>query len=177
MELALDVAKLVDKVRKRGTPPGEQDFNDVALLLSVGFKIRREEVAFLRLSADSKMLNFLIPSKLAKVGAIPLTSSHSLATKTMREKRGEIMNNFRAFKHLTIFESVDLSAEEKAAPIQKIMSSPMVSEGKILGVIQVCRKLRPGQAEGPDFVEEDLKQLNMVGMILGKLLAEFPAPR
>ena len=129
----------------------------------------------MRLSADAKMLSFLFPIKLSVVGAIPLTTTHSLAAKTIRDKRGEIVNNFPTYKHPTVFEAVDLSDQEKAVPIQKIMSSPMIVEGKVVGVIQISRKARPGEPVGPDFTHEDLAQLATVGSILGKYLSELPA--
>ena len=85
------------------------------------------------------------------------------------------MNNFPTYKHPTVFEAVDLSDEEKAVPIQKIMSSPMIVEGKVVGVIQISRKARPGEPVGPDFTQADMAQLATVGSILGKYLSELPA--
>jgi GAF domain-containing protein len=79
------------------------------------------------------------------------------------------------YKHPTVFEAVNLSDEEKAAPIQKIMSSPMIVEGKVVGVIQISRKARPGDPAGPDFTAADLVQLATVGSILGKYLSELSA--
>ena len=128
------------------------------------------------LSADGKMISFLFPTKFQKVGAIPLTSAHSLATKTVRDRRGEIVNNFSVYKHPTVFESIDLSAEEKAIPIQKIVSSPMVVDGKVVGVIQVSRKGKAGDPIGPDFTPADLAELNTAGTIVGKFLATAPPP-
>src|SRR5208337_3978133 len=145
IDLVLIVAKLVEEMRKAGTPPSDQDLNRLAAQISNGFKARKQEVAILRLSADGKILSFLFPIKLSMVGAIPITTTHSLAAKTIRDKRGEIVNNFPTYKHPTIFEAVDLSDQEKAAPIQKIMSSPMIVEGKVVGVIQISRKARPGE--------------------------------
>jgi hypothetical protein len=175
-DLVLTIAKLVDEMRKAGTPPTEQDLNRLAAQISNGFKARKGEVAFLRLSADARMLSFLFPIRLSVIGAIPLTTTHSLAAKTIREKRGEIVNNFPNYKHPTVFEAVDLSDQEKAEPIQKIMSSPMIVEGKVVGVIQISRKARPGEPVGPDFTHADLAQLATVGSILGKYLSESPAP-
>jgi GAF domain-containing protein len=103
-----------------------------------------------------------------------VTTAHSLAAKTIRDKRGEIVNNFPTYKHPTVFEAVDLSEQEKAVPIQKIMSSPMVVDGKVMGVIQISRKARPGEPVGPDFTQADLAQLAAMGSILGKYLAELP---
>jgi len=176
IDLVLIVAKLVDEMRKAGTQPSEADLNRLAAQISNGFKAKKEEVAILRLFPDSRVLNFLFPIKLSVVGAIPLTTTHSLAAKTIRDKRGEIVNNFPTYKHPTVFEAVDLSDQEKAVPIQKIMSSPMVVEGKVVGVIQISRKARPSEPVGPDFTQADLAQLNTVGSILGKFLSELPAP-
>jgi len=176
IDLVLIVAKLVEEMRKAGTPPSDQDLNRLAAQISNGFKARKQEVAILRLSADGKILSFLFPIKLSMVGAIPITTTHSLAAKTIRDKRGEIVNNFPTYKHPTIFEAVDLSDQEKAVPIQKIMSSPMIVEGKVVGVIQISRKARPGEPVGPDFTQADLAQLATVGSILGKYLSELPPP-
>jgi hypothetical protein len=170
------VAKLVDEMRKLGTPPSDQDLNRLAAQISNGFKAKKEEVAILRLSGDARMLSFLFPIRLSVVGAIPLTTTHSLAAKTIRDKRGEIVNNFPTYKHPTVFEAVDLSDQEKAVPIQKIMSSPMIVEGKVVGVIQISRKARPGEPVGPDFTQADMAQLATVGSILGKYLSDLPAP-
>jgi len=121
-------------------------------------------------------LSFIFPIKLSYIGAIPITTTHSLAAKTIREKRGEFVNNFANYKHPTVFEAVDLSDDEKAVPIQKIMSSPMIVDGKVVGVIQISRKARPGEPVGPDFTHADLAQLASVGSVLGKYISELPAP-
>jgi len=176
MDLVLVVAKLVDEMRKAGTYPSEQELNRLAAQVSNGFKAKKEEVAILRLSGDGRMLSFIFPVKLSVVGNIPLTTTHSLAAKTIRDKRGEIVNNFPTYKHPTVFEAVDLSEQEKAVPIQKIMSSPMLVEGKVVGAIQISRKARAGEPVGPDFTPADLAQLATVGSILGKYISELPAP-
>jgi hypothetical protein len=175
-DLVLNVAKLVDDLRKAGTHPSDSDLTRLAAQISSGFKAKKDEVAILRYSADTKMLSFLFPIKLSVIGAIPLTVTHSLATKGIRDKRGEIVNNFLTYKHPTVFEAVDLSEQEKAVPIQKIMSSPMIVDGVVVGVIQISRKARPSERVGADFTPADLAQLATVGSILGKYLAELPAP-
>jgi GAF domain-containing protein len=176
MDLVLVVAKIVDEMRKAGASPSEQDWNRLAAQLSNGFKAKKEEVAILRLSPDAKVLSFVFPVRLSVVGAIPLTTTHSMAAKTIRDKRGEIANNFPTYKHATVFEAVDLSDQEKAVPIQKIISSPMIVDGKVVGVIQVSRKARPGEPVGPDFTQADLAQLGTLGSILGKYISELPPP-
>jgi hypothetical protein len=172
----LVVAKMVDEMRKSGCLPSDQDLNRLTAQIAGAFKAKKEEVAILRLSQDCKMLSFICPIKLSMVGAIPLTTTHSLAAKTIRDKRGEIVNNFPTYKHPTVFEAIDLSEQEKAVPIQKIMSSPMIVDRNVVGVIQISRKARPGEAVGPDFTPADLAQLSTMGSILGKYLSELPAP-
>jgi hypothetical protein len=176
LDLSLNVAKQVEAMRKAGGSPSDEALGQLAGVIAQAFKGRKDEVAVLQLSPDGRMLSFLFPTKFQKMGAIPLTSSHSLATKTIRDKRGEIVNNFSVYKHPTVFESIDVSAEEKAAPIQKIVSSPMVVDGKVVGVIQVSRKGKPGDPIGADFTPSDLGELNTVGTILGKYLVTIPPP-
>lgn len=175
-DLALGVAKLIDEMRKGGKLPSEQDLNRLAAQISGGFNAKKDEVAILRYSGDAKMLSFLLPVKLSVIGSIPITITHSLAAKNIRDKRGEIINNFPNYKHPTVFEAVDFSAEVKAVPIQKIMSSPMIVDGKVVGVIQISRKARPGDPVGPDFTPAELAQLAIVGSIVGKYVSELPAP-
>jgi len=173
-DVSLAVSKLIEEFRKAGAPPAEQDFNRLAAQISNGFKAKKDEVAILRLSPDGKVLNFLFPIRLAVVGAIPVTTEHSLAAKTIRQKQGELVNDFAAYKHPTVFEAIKLSEQEKATPIQKIMSSPMIVDGNVMGVIQISRKGYPGEKVGPDFTPADLDKLGTVGTILGKFLAAFP---
>ena len=148
--------------------------NRLAAQIAKGFNAHKDEVAILRLSPNAMSLNFVFPIKLSKVGSIPLTLTQSLAAKTIRDKRGEIVNTFSGYKHPTIFESINLSEQERAAPIQKIVSAPMVAEGKVEGVVQISRKARPGEPVGPDFTPNDLAELTMVGSILAKYLATQP---
>jgi GAF domain-containing protein len=175
IDLSLVVAKLVEEMRKAGGPPSDEALNRLAAQIALAFAAKKDEVAILRLAPDGKMLSFLFPIKLSKVGAIPLTTAHSLATKTIRDRRGEIVNNFAVYKHPTVFEAVNLSEQEKAAPIQKIVSAPMLTEGKVVGVLQISRKGRGGDVIGPDFTPRDLTELTTVGSILGKYLAGLPA--
>ncbi len=175
-DLSLTIAKLVDQLRKAGGAPTDAGLNELATSLAQPFKAKHDEVAILRLSPDGRTLSFLFPLKLSKIGSIPLTASHSLAAKTIRDKRGEIVNNFSVYKHPTVFEAIDLSAEEKAAPIQKILSAPMIVNGKVVGAIQISRKGKPGEAVGPDFTAQNLAELTTVGTILGQFVAELPPP-
>ncbi len=176
VDLALSVAKQVEDMRKAGGYPSDEALVKLATQVGMAFQAKKDEVAILRVSPDGRSLSFVYPLKLSKVGSIPLTTSHSLATKTIRDKRGEIVNNFSVYKHPTVFEAVDLSESEKASPIQKIMSAPMVVDGKVVGVMQVSRKGRPGEPPGLDFTPRDLTELTNVGTILGRYLMTLPLP-
>ncbi len=176
VDLALGVAKQVEEMRKAGGYPSDEALNRLATQIGRYFNVKKEEVGLLRVSADGLTLSFVYPVRLVHVGAIPLTTTHSLATKTIRDKKGEIANNFATYKHPTVFEAIDLSPEEKATPIQKIISSPMLLDGKVVGVIQVSRKAKPGDPVGPDFTHQDVAELGNVGTILGKFLVTLPVP-
>lgn len=173
-DLALTVAKIVEEMRKSGAFPKSEHLARLATEIASAFRSRKNEIAILRLSTDGKVLRFLYPVRLQTIGAIPVSTVHSLATKTIRDRRGEVVNNFPAYKHPTVFESVDLSEQEKAAPIQKIMSAPMIADGKVVGVIQVSRKGNRGESVGPDFSHQDLSRLTSLGGILAKYLATIP---
>jgi hypothetical protein len=173
-DLSLNLVRRVEQMRQAGGFPSEDALNELAATIGSAFGAKQDEVAILRLSSDG-MLSFVTPVKLAKLGSIPATNSQSLAIKTIRDKRGECINNFSAYRHPTVFEAVDLSGQ-KAAPIQKIVSAPILAEDKVVGVIQVCRKGKAGDPIGPDFAARDLAGLTIAGNILGKFVATLPLP-
>lgn len=176
LDLSLSVAKQIQEIQKAGGQLTEEALKELARPITAAFRAKKDELSILRLSTDGKVLHFLYPLRLSKIGAIPLSLTHSLAAKTVREKRGDIVNNFTGYKHPTVFEAVNLSEEERATPIQKIMSAPMIVDGKVVGVIQVSRKARPGEPSGPDFTAANLAELSSVATILGKFLASIPPP-
>lgn len=176
LDLSATLAKQIEEIQKAGGQLTDQGLNQLVKPITSAFRVRKDEVAILRLSPDGKVLNFLYPVRLAKVGAIPLSTSHSLAAKTIRDKKGEIINDFSRYRHATFFEAVDLSEEDKAKPIQKIMSVPMILDGKVTGVIQLSRKKRSGESVGPDFTAANLTELSKVAGILSKFLSTLPAP-
>jgi hypothetical protein len=116
--------------------------------LRCAFSIDINEVALYRLEPERSVLRFLWPEKLRHVGTIPLSSFDSLAARTAREGVVLIENSFASQRHASAFEKIRLGSGIAASPqpIQKIMSSPIGKEGKILGVIQLSRK---GADNGP----------------------------
>ena len=55
--------------------------------------------------------------------------------------------------------------------IQKMMSVPMMNEGKVCGVIQISRKGFDVASAGPDFTNEDLQRLELAAHSVGRFLA------
>jgi hypothetical protein len=144
-----------------------QSGEKIATALAAEFKVQPDEIGILRVEAES--LVFVHPAKLHNVGRIPLNNSSSVAVRTLNTKRPEIMNNFTKTKHTTFFEMVDIGGKQ-AGPkmgreyqtIQKLISTPVIAAGKVVGVIQVSRKGPTLIGAGPDFVSADLQKL--VGM-------------
>jgi len=149
----------------------------IAIELAKFFNVQQDEVGILRL--DKESLLFVHPAQLNNVGRIPLNSSTSLAVRTANSKRPEIVNNFARTRHASFFEMVDVGGKSKVPGqgkkatkeeqiIQKIMSVPVVSMNKVLGVIQVCRKGPTAPASGLDFSPADLQKLVSIAAALAR---------
>lgn len=120
------------------------------------FGCRADEVALLVLTADKRHLRFAAPRKLTDLGTIPLTKRDSIAVNVFTRRAGEAHNNVPLVRHVAFFESVKL--RERALPIQKMVTVPMMDGGEPVGVAQVSRKgENPGEA-GPDFTPADVRK-------------------
>ena len=166
--LTAGLSRLVDEAGKSGGGLSGQVLEKIVAELAKAFHVKLDEVAVLHLTHGGSLLSFIYPLKLQKVGNIPMTSTSSLAVRTVREKRPEMINNFPAQKYPTIFEAIELSSETKGSPIQKIMSAPLVVDGKAVGVVQVSRKGKTAPASGPDFTIKDLTTMISVAGVLAK---------
>jgi GAF domain-containing protein len=140
-------------------------------LISKNFALEPHEVAIFAMTADHRFLRFLVPDKLREVGQIPLTSTNSLAARTAREKRPEIINHFSVVPHASVFEAVPLTEEDRGNPIQKIMSAPVTFEKKVIGVIQVSRKGSTASEAGPDFTQTELRELKSIADALAPCIS------
>src|SRR6202049_1707444 len=103
---------------------------DVSMILAKVFRVQHAEVALLRL--EGGLLKFILPDHLRTTGAIPI-SSKAVAAHTALSKKGEIFNNLARVKHASIFETIksvgsDADAPAAAAPIQKLMSVPILDQ-------------------------------------------------
>lgn len=174
---AAEITRLVDGMVKSGHRPTDEDIIAVVKELAKMFSVRNDEVAVLEVIQNGTILSFVYPPKLKKAGVIPLSTTNSLATRTVREKRPEMINNFPAQKHPTIFESISLeerhdpkTPKAERHPIQKIMSVPLLAAGQAVGVIQISRKGKSPTTAGADFTIRDLTTLVTTAGIIAKCL-------
>jgi GAF domain-containing protein len=168
-KLVGDLTKIVDELVKAGQPVELTVLGKLCEQIGKAFGVKADEVAILALVLNDKFLKFVVPEKLQNIGNIPLTSTTALVARTARDKRPEVINNFAIAKHSTVFEAVPLS-EQRGDPIQKIMSAPIQSDGKLVGVIQVSRKGKTLATAGADFTPKDLGTLVAVGQQIGRAL-------
>ncbi|OFV90953.1 MAG: hypothetical protein A3H28_03550 [Acidobacteria bacterium RIFCSPLOWO2_02_FULL_61_28] len=166
---AVEIARVVDEVNKGGRAMSDDDLTRIVQELSKLFSVKQDEVALLQLSENGAILSFLYPVKLRKIGSIPMTTTNSLAVRTARDKRPEMINNFPAQKHPTVFESVALDPKvQEKHPIQKILSAPLILDGKPVGVVQISRKGKSPTTAGNDFTIRDLTTLVTTAGVLAK---------
>jgi len=157
-----------------GQTAAEVPIASVAERIAKSMGVRNDEVAIMGLSTRWKHLYFMAPAALKNVGYIPLSSNSALAARTARENRAEIVNNFAAVRHASVFEGVKIN-NESAEAIQKIISAPILGEGRVVGILQVSRKGASAMNAGPDFTADELEKVLALCKPLGKLLTHFAA--
>jgi hypothetical protein len=135
-------------------------------------RVKADEVAILGVSHRWRHLHFLVPTVLKNVGFIPLTSNSALAARTVRESRPEIDNQFAKARHASVFEGVK-AATTTGESIQKIISAPILYDGKVVGVMQISRKGGSAATAGPDFTAGDLGKVLALCRPLGKLVKQL----
>jgi GAF domain len=166
-----ELKKWVTDVSRKGSNGETIQLVRALELVSKNFGLQTHEVAILGLTADGRSLRFLAPDALRTVGQIPLSSNNSLAARTVREKRPELINHFSVVPHASVFEAVPIAVEQRGDPIQKIMSSPIQNSGKVIGVIQVSRKGKAMTDAGPDFTHPQLRELKLIADALAPCIA------
>jgi hypothetical protein len=167
--LVTELERLASALGADGGEGSPISLQSVAERIAKTLGVKPDEVAILGLSTRWKHLHFLAPESLKNVGYIPLSSNSALAARTARESRPEINNNFAAVRHASVFEGVKVGGEATEA-IQKIISAPILSEGRVVGIIQISRKGTNTATAGPDFTASDLGQVLALCKPLGKLL-------
>jgi hypothetical protein len=169
MSLVTELERLADTLEGDATAAPPVSLPSVAERIAKNLGVKPDEVAILGLSSKWRHLYFLVPEALKNVGHIPLSSTSALAARTARDSRPEIVNNFASVRHASVFEGVKTSPES-AEVIQKIISAPILSGEKVLGIIQISRKGPSPKNAGPDFTPGDLGKVLALCKPLGKLL-------
>jgi transcriptional regulator with GAF, ATPase, and Fis domain len=172
--LVAELELLADGLKSE--PPGTEHLSLTTLgeRIAKHLHVKTDEVAILAISEKWRHLYFLVPHALRNVGHIPLSSTSALAAKTAREKKADIENNFSTVRHASVFEGVKAESLNATA-IQKIISVPIISDGKVMGVIQISRKAQTPAEGGPDFTREDLNKVVAISKPLGKLIKHLVA--
>lgn len=170
--LVSEIEQIVDGVGENDAEAANAALRQVAERIAQAMGVKTDEVAILAVSDQMRVLHFLVPEQLRNVGFIPLSSSHALAARTARHGKPEIINRFLDSPHASVFESVPLGREREAV-IQKIMSAPIKTDTRVIGVVEISRKARSCDDSGPDFTKRDLRELLPLTRALAKLLKFF----
>jgi len=169
---ATELSRLVNRWAEQATEIDSASLSAFSEKLAAIFNVKPDEVAILAVSGDGKHLKFLVPEKLKAVGTIPLNSTNALVARTAREKRPDVLNQFAGSRHASVFEGVPLGRRD-GEMIQKIMSVPIVSGDRVIGVVQISRKGRTQQDAGADFGSGDLRTLQSLTPTLAQFV-ELP---
>jgi hypothetical protein len=169
LSLVSELERLANTLDTDSSGTTEISLPSIAERIAKNIGVKTEEVAILGLSTKWRHLHFLVPEALKNVGFIPLSSNSSLAARTARDSRPEIDNNFPDSRHATVFEGAKVGGEYGEA-IQKIISAPILSGEKVVGIIQISRKGANAALAGPDFTSEDVGKVVALCKPLGKLL-------
>ena len=167
--LMTELERLANALEKDESSAKDVSLTMLATKIAKELHVKSDEVAILGVSNRWRHLHFLVPAALKNVGFIPLTSNSALAAKTVRESRPEINNEFSKVRHATVFEGVK-AATTTGESIQKIISVPILSEGKVVGVMQVSRKGENANTAGPDFSSDDLGKVLALCRPLARLV-------
>jgi hypothetical protein len=167
--LVTELERLAEALDVEGGGPVEIPLAAMAEKIAKNLGVEADEVAILGVSTRWRHLHFLVPQALKNVGFIPMSSTSALAARTGRESRPEINNNFSAVRHASVFEGVK-AATVTGESIQKIVSAPILCEGKVVGVMQISRKGATPMEAGADFTSEDLGKVLALCRPLGKLV-------
>lgn len=171
-----DFIKVVDALVQAGQPIELTVIAKLAAEIGKAYSVRPDEVAILAMTPDDKFLRFLVPEQLRNVGTIPINSTSTMVSRTARERRPEIINNFTTARHSTVFEAVPLESKQRGDPIQKIMSVPVIADNKVAGVLQVSRKGKSVTTSGADFSPAELNSLGQIASHLARCLLLVKQP-
>ncbi len=168
-KLVQEFEMLANSLKSGDASSQELSISKLADRIANTLHVKSDEVAILAVSETGRHLYFLVPQALRNVGHIPLSSTSALAARTVRDSRPEIVNNFSTVRHASVFEGVKAETLNAAA-IQRIISAPILADGKVIGVIQISRKAATVSEAGPEFSADDLGKLLAICKPLGQLI-------
>jgi hypothetical protein len=169
LSLASELERIANALESDAIATSQISLTGIAERIAKNLGVRPDEIALMGVSTRWRHLHFLVPVSLKQVGFIPLSSTSAIAARTARESRPDIINNFASVRHATVFEGVKIGGESSEL-IQKMISAPILSGDKVVGVIQVSRKGPNPSTAGPDFSPDDLGKVLALCKPLGKLL-------
>jgi hypothetical protein len=169
LSLASELERIASAIESDASSTSKISLTGIAEKIAKNLGVKIDEVALMGVSTRWRHLHFLVPESLKQVGFIPLSSTSAVAARTARESRPDIINNFAGVRHATVFEGVKISGETSEI-IQKMISAPILSGDKVVGVIQISRKGGSLGHAGPDFNADDLGKVLALCKPLGKLL-------
>lgn len=167
--LATELERIATAIESDAAAASQVSLTAIAERIAKNLGVKADEIAIMGVSHKWRHLHFLVPESLKQVGFIPLSSTSAIAARTARESRPDIMNNFASVRHATVFEGVKAGSESSEL-IQKMISAPILSGDKVVGVIQVSRKGVSAKDAGADFTADDLGKILALCKPLGKLL-------
>ena len=169
LSLATELERIANALEADATAVAQVSLTSVAERIAKNLGVKPDEIALMGVSHRWRHLHFLVPEALRNVGFIPLSSTLSVAARTARESRPEILNNFAGVRHATVFEGLKITTEGSEL-IQKMISAPILSGEVVVGVIQVSRRGADVVSSGPDFTADELGKVLALCKPLGKLI-------
>jgi hypothetical protein len=174
LSLVSELERLASALEAHGATKSQLSLTGIAERIAKNIGVKPDEIAIMGVSTRWRHLHFLVPESLKQVGFIPLSSTTAIAARTARESRPDIINNLASIRHARVFEGVKIAGESSEL-IQKMISAPILSGDKVVGVIQLSRKGPDPNVAGPDFDADDLGKILALCKPLGKLLQQISA--
>jgi len=136
----------------------------LATWMARSFDLPMEDVTIL--VEKNGVLIFRHPEALAKC-TVPITPK-SVAGITFKNNKIYVYNNLTDVDHIALFEKL-VKSEDKARPIQRIISCPLPGPSGPKGVLQVCRKGEK-RDDTAAFSREEVDRLAALAKLAGRHL-------
>lgn len=132
------------------------DYKELDKQITEIFKLSQGCVFMLELDKHSNLLEFAYPHKLIK-NKIPVDNK-TIVGRAVIAKRCYISNNVEKESNFVVLNCLMAMG---AAPVQKMITYPILSGGRVKTILQVVRKGKT-LSESPDFQKEDLEKIKSV---------------